>query len=143
FPTSRPPAVPPSRRLQYLPPMRRLLVIPALLAACASPPPPPEPVDLAPAADSVVTPWTDVSDAAWLGERRWAVIAPGHAELAVAGFASGTLEPLAGARKDSFRQPYAIFRALDSLHVADWEARALTTWDLAGRAGGRIGVPAE
>lgn len=124
--------------------MRRLLPIPALLvAACASPPPPPEPVDLAPATDSVVTPWTDVSDAVWLGERRWAVIAPGHAELAVADFADGSLEPLAGARKDSFRQPYAIFRALDSLHVADWEARALTTWDLAGRPGGRMGVPAE
>lgn len=123
--------------------MRTSPLLLAALAACASPPPPPEPVDLAPAADSIVTPWSDVGEAVWLGGRRWAVLAPGHAELRVADFDRGTLGPLAGARKDSFRQPYGIFRALDSLHVADWEARELSTWDLAGKAGGRIGVPAE
>lgn len=124
--------------------MRRLLLIPALLAtACASPPPPPEPVDLAPATDSVVTPWTDVSDAVWLGGRRWAVLAPGHGEVRVADFERGTLEPLAGSGRGSFRQPYAIFRALDSLHVADWEARALTTWNLDGGPGSRMEAPME
>lgn len=124
---------------------KRLLPLPLVLlgAACASPPPPPEPVNLAPAADSVVTPWTDVTEATWLGGRRWAVLAPGHAELRVADFERGTLEPLAGAGRDAFRQPYAIFRALDSLHVADWEARALTTWGLDGRMGGRTPAPPE
>jgi hypothetical protein len=113
----------------------------ALTAACGSPAPPPEPEDLAPAADSIATPFTDVTDAVWLGERRWAVLAPGHSAVRVADFARGTLEPLAGAGADAIRQPYAIFRAQDSLHVADWEARALTTWGLDGSAGSRLELP--
>ena len=119
--------------------MRRLFPLLAL-AACASPPPPPEPVALEPATDSLVTSWTDVTDAAWLGGRRWAVLAAGHAEVGIADFGRGTLEPLGP--RDALRQPYALFRALDSLHVADWEARALTTWGLDGREGSRIGPPA-
>ncbi len=120
-----------------------LLALAAACAACASPTPPPQPVDLAPAIDSVVTPWTDVTEAVWLGGRRWAVLAGGHAELRVADFERGTLEPLAGASRDTFRQPYQAFRAGDSLHVADWEARALTTWGLDGGRGGRLDAAPE
>ena len=73
--------------------------------------------DIAAPGDSIVTTFTDVTDALWLGARRWAVLAPGEVAVRVADFADGTMALLPGARgRDGvFQQPYAIFRALDSL----------------------------
>jgi hypothetical protein len=115
-----------------------------LLAACGPQAVLPPIEDLAAPADSISTTFTDITEAVWLGDRRWAVLAPGQVAVRVADFADGTMALLPGARgRDGvFQQPYAIFRALDSLHVADWQARALTIWSLDGQLGGQVGPAA-
>ena len=115
-----------------------------LLAACAGPAPPPPIEDLAAPADSIVTTFTEVTEAVWLGGRRWAVLAPGQAAVRVADFGDGTMSLLPGARgrDGAFQQPFALFRAQDSLHVADWQARVVTAWSLDGQLGGQVGPAA-
>ena len=113
----------------------------ALLSACAEQVAIPPIEDLAAPGDSIATSFTDITEAVWLGARRWAVLAPGQVAVRVADFSDGTMGLLPGARgRDGvFQQPYAIFRALDSLHVADWQARAVTSWSLDGQLGGEVG----
>ncbi|MGH7586424.1 MAG: hypothetical protein ACREMH_09280, partial [Gemmatimonadales bacterium] len=103
-----------------------------LLAACGERAAPPPIEDLAAPADSIVTTFTNVTEAVWLGGRRWAVLAPGESAVRVADFSDATIAllPDARGRDGVFQQPYALFRALDSLHVADWQARAVTAWGL-------------
>lgn len=114
------------------------------LSACAQQAAIPPTEDLVAPGDSITTAFTDVSEALWLGARRWAVLAPGEVAVRVADFSDGTMASLPGARgRDGvFQQPYAIFRALDSLHVADWQARAVTIWSLDGQLGGEVGPAA-
>jgi hypothetical protein len=48
------------------------------------------------------------------------------------------LAPFAGARTRELEQPFHLFRADDSVFVADWQRRRLTSWSLQGKPGGAL-----
>lgn len=121
-------------------PGRLALLLPAALIACSSAPPPAEPLRLAAVGDTVIAPYGDVTDAAWLGGARWVVIAPQDQAVAVADFTTRKLAPFAGNRSKELEQPFHLFRAGDSIYVADWQRRRLTGWSLAGGLGSSVGA---
>ena len=118
--------------------MRRLhplRVTPLLLALACGPKAPPAPqVALSPAGDSLLVPFAEVTDAAWLGGARWAVLAPGGPEIRLADFERRAL-PALGAGTGELKYPLALFLAADTLHATDWVNRRLTLWSLDGRFG--------
>jgi hypothetical protein len=100
----------------------------ALLAACGTPNPTPPPIELTPAGDTMLTPYSEVTEAAWLGGSRWALVAPSNDAAAVVDFTRRTTTPLGGVRAKEFRNPSSLFVANDTLYVADWGLRRLTLW---------------
>jgi hypothetical protein len=123
-----------------LPPSPALLlaVIVLVVATCAPATPPAETLRLVPAGDTVLTPYGDVTDAAWLDGNRWVVIAPQDRAVSVADLVRRKLSPFAGSRAKELEQPFHLFRSGDSVYVADWQRRRLTAWSLAGSLGGRL-----
>jgi hypothetical protein len=101
-----------------------------LLAACEPAPAPVPQLTLAPGSDSVVAPFAEATDAAWLGGDRWAVLLPGGPEADVVDFASRTRIPLG--TKATLESPFSVFRATDTLYVAEPFKRRLTLWALDG-----------
>jgi hypothetical protein len=87
-------------------------------------------LELTPAGDTVITPYTDVTEAAWLGNSRWAVVAPTDDAVSIVDFAAKRLTPL-GSKE--FRNPSNIFFAADTLYVGDWGLRSLTLWTAQSR----------
>lgn len=117
------------------PPRLGLWSLVLALTACSSTPPPAEPLRLVAVGDTVIAPYGDVTDAAWLGVGRWVVIAPQDRAVSVADFTGRTLSPFAGAKRKELEQPFLLFRAGDSIYVADWQRRRLTAWSLGGVMG--------
>jgi hypothetical protein len=103
------------------------------LAACGGSKPPLSVVELAPSGDTLLTPYAEVTAAAWLGGSRWAVLAPGENAVAIADFGKKTLTPLGGRSSRALRNPSNLFAAGDTLYVADWGLRRLTLWTPEGR----------
>ena len=54
----------------------RVVLLLAALTACGGPPPPAPELQLQATGDTVVTPYGDISAAAWLGGSRWIAVAP-------------------------------------------------------------------
>jgi hypothetical protein len=92
------------------------------------------------ATDSLPLAYTYVSDAAFLGGNRWAFVAPNERVAVIADLDSDSFTALGGAKPEQYQEPFAIFRAGDSLYVSDWGKRSLTVWSVGG-AFGRI-IPA-
>jgi hypothetical protein len=89
--------------------------------------------------DTVITPYGDIAAGAWLGGARWVVVAPQDRAVGVADFSRLTLAPFGGPRgARELAQPFHLFRAGDSIYVADWQRRRLTAWSLDGVMGGAI-----
>lgn len=108
------------------------------LIACEGAKPPAPATRLSAPADSLVSEFGDVSEAAWLGADRWAVLAPGDDAVATADLASHTTRRLGGRKAEEIRNPSSVFRAGDTLYVGDWGLRRTTLWTLDGRAIGTI-----
>jgi hypothetical protein len=121
--------------------MRLPLPALALLAACTAPSQPAPPVvRLAPAADTVTTTDTELSDAVWLGGDRWAVLAPVSKVVRIVDFAAHTGRPL-GRPGSDYGEPFALYRVGDTLYLNDWGKRRVTRWTLAGALAGSLDVP--
>lgn len=93
--------------------------------------------DLLGTGDTLIAPLTDVTDATWLGENRWAVVAPEDRSVTVVDFATRRLVPLGG---KELAQPFHLFRAGDSLWVLDWMRRRATAWSPEGKLVGEVGA---
>jgi hypothetical protein len=116
-------------------PSNALRVLSLVLAIACGPKAPPAPqVTLVPAGDTLLVPFAEATDAAWLGGDRWAVLAPGGPEIRLTDFAKQEL-PVLGAGSGELKYPLSLFRAGDTLHAADWVNRRLTLWSLDGRFG--------
>jgi hypothetical protein len=89
-------------------------------------------------ADSVTISYTYVSDAAYLGGNRWAFVAPNERVAVIADLDSNSFTVLGGVSHEQYQEPYAIFRAGDSLYVSDWGKRSLTIWGADGGFGRSI-----
>jgi hypothetical protein len=116
-------------------PSNALRVIPLLLAVACGPKAPPAPqVTLVPSGDTLLVPFAETTDAAWLGGARWAVLAPGGPEIRLADFEKQAL-PALGAGTGELKYPLSLFLAGDTLYAADWVNRRLTLWSLDGTFG--------
>lgn len=117
--------------------VRAALLLAAWAAfACGRSAPPPPSSALRATGDTVrLSPLVDITAADWLGGTRWAVLAPDDRQVLVVDLAARTVTPLgAGA----LEQPFHLFRAGDSLWVADWARRRATAWSLAGALRGTL-----
>jgi hypothetical protein len=90
-------------------------------------------LELALAGDTLPTPYSDVTAAAWLGGSRWAVLAPVDNAVAIADFGARALTPLGGRSSKALRNPSNLFVSGDTLYVGDWGLRRLTLWTPSGR----------
>jgi hypothetical protein len=88
--------------------------------------------------DSVVTPFAEVSKAAWLGAERWAVLAAGSDAASIVDFGTHEVHRLGGRGAEEIRNPATLFRGGDTLFVGDWALRRTTLWTLQGKAIGII-----
>src|SRR5689334_10861614 len=113
--------------------MRPLL--PALvvaLAACG-----PRQQELPPAArlvapaDTILLNDTELSQAVWLGGDRWALLAPQAKTVRIIDMRTRKATVLGHPGKE-YHDPFALFRAGDTLYVDDWGMRRTTAWSLAG-----------
>jgi hypothetical protein len=121
--------------------MRRHLPLLVLLAACTAPDQPAPPVArLAPAADTVTTTDTELSDAVWLGGHRWAVLAPASKVVRIVDFAARSSRTL-GRPGTDYTEPFALYRVGDTLYLTDWGKRRVTRWSLAGTLAGSLDAP--
>jgi hypothetical protein len=105
-------------------------LIASLATACSPPKASAPAVELSPAGDTVLTTYTEVTEAAWVGGARWAVLAPTDNAVGIVDFTSRRLTPL-GAKQ--VRNPSSLYFAGDTLYVGDWGLRALTLWNPQGR----------
>ena len=122
--------------------MRRTLPILAALAACGPRHQalPPSATLVAPA-DTVTLNDTELSQAIWLGGDRWALLAPQARVVRIVDMARRSSTVLGRAGKD-YHDPFAIFRAGDSLYVDDWGMRRTTVWSLTGKLVDSLAAPA-
>jgi hypothetical protein len=85
---------------------------------------------LVPGNDSIVVPFAEATDAAWLGGERWAVLLPGGPEAGIVDFASWSRTTLG--TKATLESPFSVFRAGDTLYAGEPLKRRLTYWTLDG-----------
>jgi hypothetical protein len=105
-----------------------------LMTACGEKPPPAPVVTLAPTADTIPTALSEVTAGAWLGGRRWALLAAPDEQVAMVDDSSRKLTRLGGTR--DLRNPATVFRVGDTLYVGDWGLRRTSKWSLDGRFAG-------
>jgi hypothetical protein len=116
-----------------MPAYRRAALAAVLIAAaCGAPRPQVPTTDLQPTGDTLLTPYAEVTDAAWLSGDRWVAVAPGEGVLLVADLAARSAKPVPAVigTKRILGQPFAVFRAGDSLFVADWSLHRATILSL-------------
>jgi hypothetical protein len=83
--------------------------------------------------DSLSLPYSYVSDAVHLTGNRWAFVAPNEHIAVIADLDTDSFTVLGGAQHREYQEPFAVFRAGDSLYLSDWGKRSLTVWSLDGR----------
>jgi len=96
-------------------------------AACGGSRPAPTAVVLRPPADTVLTPYSEIARAIWLGGERWAVIAPRDGRAAIVEFGADSLHRL-GRDSTELRNPATAFLLQDTLYINDWGLRRTTLW---------------
>jgi hypothetical protein len=105
----------------------------ALLLACGESRSAAPVLELPASEDTITTPDSDVTGAAWLGGDRWAILAAPNETAGIVDFSARTIRPLGGGRSKDLRNPTTLFVAQDSLYIGDWGHRRTTVWTPAGR----------
>lgn len=90
-------------------------------------------IELEPVGDTLNTTYSEATEAAWLGDDRWAVVSPSDETAAILDFSRHTATPLGVRRSPGLRNPSTVFFAEDTLYVGDWGLRRLTLWTADGR----------
>jgi hypothetical protein len=123
-------------------PSHALLGAALLLAACGENRPPAPVVTLVPPADTIPTTLSEITSGAWLGDARWALLAPADEQVAIADLGTHAVTPLDTDGGKRLRNPSTLFRAGDTLYVGDWGLRRISRWTLDGRFAGATPAPA-
>jgi hypothetical protein len=108
-------------------------VLAGFCTACGASKPAAPVIELPPVGDTVLTPYSEVTEAAWLDRDRWAVVAPSDDAAAIVDFARRATKALGGPQSKELRNPSSLFVAEDTLYVGDWGLRRLTVWTPDGR----------
>jgi hypothetical protein len=103
------------------------------LFACGGGTPPPPVVELSAGPDTVATGYAEIADAAWLGDDRFAVVAPMDVTVGVVDVTGRKVAPLGGPETKELRNPATAFVSADTLHIGDWGLRRTTLWTLDGK----------
>jgi hypothetical protein len=119
-----------------------LFLLAALLAGCGASQPKVPVVQLTASGDTVLAPYSEITEASWLGGSRWAIISPAEEAVAIVDPARHTSTPLGGRSSRELRNPANIFFAQDTLYVGDWGLRRLTLWTPPGHLARAIPAPA-
>jgi hypothetical protein len=90
-------------------------------------------VELPTLGDTVETPDSDVTGAAWLGGDRWGILAAPNEAAGLLDFSSRKITPLGRGRANALRNPTTLFVRGDSLYIGDWGLRRTTLWTPEGR----------
>jgi hypothetical protein len=109
------------------------ILIVGLLAACGAPKSNVPILELPTVGDTVATSYSDVTEAAWLGGNRWAVLAPADNTAGIVDFGTRNITSLGGGSPKTLQHPANLFFTADTLYVGDWGLRRLTLWSSAGR----------
>jgi hypothetical protein len=121
---------------------KSVLLVVGLLSACGGARDATPVAELPPGTDTVLTTYGEVSEGAWLGGNRWAVLAVQDELVAIVDFSRDAARPVAAGNPGPVRNPSNIFMAEDTLYVGDWGLRRLTLWEPAGRLARAIPAPA-
>jgi hypothetical protein len=121
---------------------KSVLLVVGLLSACGGARDATPVAELPPGTDTVLTTYGEVSEGAWLGGDRWAVLAVQDELVAIVDFSRDAARPVAAGNPGPVRNPSNIFIAEDTLYVGDWGLRRLTLWEPAGRLARAIPAPA-
>lgn len=122
----------------------RLLPVFALLtglAACGPEGPKAAEISLSPPSDTLHVAWVSPTRGIPLGGNRWAVLSPDDQIVGLVAFGGGAASILGGERHPAYGRPSVLFRAGDSLYLADWEKHRLTIWTLDGRLADSVVAP--
>jgi hypothetical protein len=117
------------------------LFIAVILNACGPAQPKAVVLDLPAAGDTLLAPYGEISDGAWLGRTRWAVLAQADEMVALLDFTRRSATPVAGRNSRELRNPANLFVAEDTLYIGDWGLRRLTLWNPSGRLVRSIPAP--
>ncbi len=119
------------------------LLVAGFLAACGSSTAPPVVSDLTPSGDTLQTDYGEVSEAAWLGGERWAVLVQAEETVAIVDFAGRKTARVGGGSSEQLGNPSNIFVAEDTLYIGDWGLRRLGLWGPTGRLIRAIPAPSS
>jgi hypothetical protein len=117
------------------------LAVAVLLEACGPSQRDAVVLDLPVRGDTVLAPYGEISDGAWLGRNRWAVLAQADEVVALLDFDRRSATPMAGRNSRELRNPANLFVAEDTLYVGDWGLRRVTLWNPSGRLVRSIPAP--
>jgi hypothetical protein len=104
------------------------LFLAVLLSACGTSRPDAVVLELPVHGDTVLAPYGDISEAAWLGRNRWALLAQADEVVALVDFARRSATLVVGRNSRELRNPANLFVAEDTLYIGDWGLRRLTLW---------------
>jgi len=119
-------------------------LIPSILfvAACGASKPSAPIVELRASGDTVGTSYGDVTEAVWLGAKRWAILAPAEETVALVDLDRRITTALGRGSSAELRNPAHLFGAEDTLYVGDWGLRRLTLWAPPNRLARSVPAPA-
>jgi hypothetical protein len=117
-----------------------ILLVAGLFFACDDPGQAAEVVEVTAAGDTLLTSYSEVAEAVWIGDERWAVFAQAEETVAIADFDRRATRRVGS--DELLRNPSTIFFAEDTLYVGDWGMRRLSLWVPSGRLARSIPAPA-
>ena len=89
-------------------------------------------MELPASGDTVTTPDSDVTGAAWLDGSRWAILAAPNETAGIVDFSDRTVKPL-GRSRNELSNPTTLFVSQDSLYIGDWGKQRTTVWTPTGK----------
>ncbi len=102
-----------------------------------------QPEALPVAADTILTPYSNVPEAAWLDGRRWVVVAAEHDVSVVADFSTKKTTAVGGDKNPAIKKPFGVFVIQDTAFIRDWSTGKLTAWADATTLAGSVSGPAQ
>jgi hypothetical protein len=98
------------------------------ILACGGPKPGLPSATLTSGRDSLHVRFGEITQAAWLGGDRWAVLSPLDRAIAIVDFGAHAVTPVGGSDTTQLQRPSVLFRLGDTIFVGDWALRRTTAW---------------